>query len=127
MVSLALSFVTVNSRRAELLAEAARQLIAHAFSRTEDDHLGSARERPQDLTQAPLLIHRIDHLHVLRDRLVRHQIIRVADEHVHRALRDKLLGDLAHLLGPGGTVEDRLPIRWDQSHNFLNLRLETHV
>eukprot|EP00959_Pyramimonas_sp_CCMP1952_P458681 9477020-Pyramimonas_sp.AAC.1 len=65
------------------MAKTAGQLITHPFRGGEDDNLGAWGERPQNLSQSALLVHWIDHLDVLRNGLVRYQIVGVTDEHAN--------------------------------------------
>ena len=102
-------------------------LVAHALRSAEDDRLQRLCGRvTQHLHQTRLLLESPAHLHHLRDVLVRHQRIGVADVHLDRVGQDRRR-DPHHCPGPRGGEEQRLSRGGRTRENLTNLRLETHV
>lgn len=124
-VTLTLVLVPMDGSSA-IPAHVALQLVAHSLSGAEDDDARALAMLLQDgLDVTVLLVHAIDHVHVLRDVLVGLQLVR-ADVDLHRVLHE-VGSQLPHFLGPSGSEEHGLPLRRDMLQDFANLGFEPHV
>mmetsp|Transcript_1893 Transcript_1893/g.6208 ORF Transcript_1893/g.6208 Transcript_1893/m.6208 type:complete len:327 (-) Transcript_1893:977-1957(-) len=125
VIALALLLIAVDHRAHP--AHAASDLIAHAFRAAKHDRLERLRGRvPKHFHQSLLLLEPAAYFDHLRDVLVRHERVRVADVDLDRVREDRRR-DAHHSLGPGGGEEERLPRRRRPRQNLPNLRLEPHV
>mmetsp|Transcript_26660 Transcript_26660/g.71289 ORF Transcript_26660/g.71289 Transcript_26660/m.71289 type:complete len:591 (-) Transcript_26660:404-2176(-) len=126
-LALALVLVAVDHAHADV-AQLHAELVAHALGRREHHHARARLQGGEDGVEELLLIGgRADHVHVLRDVLVRVQRVDVAHLHLHR-LPQEFVRERAHLARPRRRVEESLPVGADAAADDLaDLRLEAHV